>query len=56
MTVGFIVSLLSFYLNDLPIGECGLLKSPTLKVLGTVYNLSVRKVSFTNVGPLVLEA
>ena len=56
ISFGFIVSLLSFFFNDLYIDESGELKFSTIIVLGSMgskCNLSVSKVSFMNVSVLV---
>ena len=50
----FIVSLLSFCFDDQPIGESGVLTSPTIIVCYSMYNLSFINVSFMNVGALYL--
>ena len=47
---------LSFCLVDLSIGECGVLKSPTISVCGLMCYLSFSNASFTYVGALVLGA
>lgn len=38
--IGFIISLFSFCLNDLSIGESGVLESPTIYVWGSMCDLS----------------
>jgi hypothetical protein len=43
------IFLFSFYLNVLSIGESRLLKSPTMKVCGSMCDLSFGNASFTNV-------
>jgi ABC-type branched-subunit amino acid transport system permease subunit len=52
----FTVSLFSFCLNDLSIGESGVLKSSTLIVWGSMCVLSFSKVSFMNVGAFAFGA
>ena len=52
----FLISLLSFCLTDLSIGESEVLKSPTISVWGLMCDLSFSNVSFTYVGALVFEA
>jgi hypothetical protein len=49
MSCSFIISLFSFSLDDLSIGENAVLKSPTIDVWGWVYHLSLSNVSFMNV-------
>jgi hypothetical protein len=44
------VPLFSFCFNDLSIAESGVLKYPTIIVWGSMYVLSLGKVSFMNVG------
>jgi hypothetical protein len=46
------VSLFSFCFRDLSIAESGVLKSPTIIVLGVICALSFSKVFFMNVGAL----
>jgi hypothetical protein len=48
MSVGFIISLIRFCQDDLSIGECGVLKSPTINVWNSMGDLSFSNVSFTN--------
>ena len=52
MSVSSIISLFSFHLDDLSIGETGLLKFPTIIVWGSMCDLSFSNVSFINVGIL----
>ena len=56
MSVSFIISLFSFCLDHLPIGESEVLKSLTINVWDSMVDLSFIKVSFTNVGALVFGA
>ena len=51
-SISFIVSLFSFCFPDRSIGESGVLKSPTIIVLGAMCALSFSKVSFKNEGAL----
>ena len=53
-SVSFLISLLSFYLAVLCIGEIGVLKFPTISVCGLMCELSSSNVSFTYVGPFIL--
>ena len=53
ITVSCLISLLSFCLVDLSIGEHGVLKSPTISVWGLICDLSFSNVSFTYVGALL---
>jgi hypothetical protein len=46
----------NFCLNDLSIGENGVLKSPNVNVWGFMYDLSFSNVSFTNVVALAFGA
>ena len=55
-SVSSLISLLSFCLVDLSIGESGVLKSPTISVWGLMCNLSFSNVSFTYVDALVFGA
>ena len=55
-SVSSLISLLNFYLVDLSIGMSGVLKSPTINMLGLMCDLSFSNVSFTNVGALVFGA
>jgi hypothetical protein len=50
------MSLFGFCFNDLSIGESGLLKTHTIIVWGSLCVLSFSKVSFMNLGSLVVEA
>ena len=52
----FSVSLFSFCFHDLSIDENGVLRSPTIIVLGAIYFLTFSRVSFMNIGALVLGA
>jgi hypothetical protein len=52
----FIFYLFSSYLDDLLIGECRVLKAPTLNVWGLMCKLCFSNVSFINVDALVLGA
>jgi hypothetical protein len=54
--ISFIISLFSFCLNDLYIGERKVIKSPTIKVWGSMCDLNFTNVSFTNMGALILGA
>lgn len=56
MSIIFIVSLFSFNLDVLSIGESGLLKFPTISVWSLMCGLSYSNVSFTNVGAPVFGA
>jgi hypothetical protein len=56
MSVSFIISLFSFCLDDLSNVEGLILKSPTIKVWGSLCDLNFSNVSFTDVGSLVFEA
>ena len=56
MSISFISSLFCFCLDDLPIGENGVLKSPTINVWGLMCDLNFTIVSFTNVGALTCGA
>jgi hypothetical protein len=53
MSVNFIISLLSFCLDDLSNSENGVLKSPTSNVWGLMCDLSFSNIYFTNVHALV---
>ena len=55
-SVSSFISLLSFYLVDLCIGESGVLKSPTINGWGLMFDLSFSNVSFIYVVALVLWA
>ena len=46
----------SFCLDGLYIGEGGLLKSATISVSGSIFDLSCIHVSFTKLGALVFKA
>jgi hypothetical protein len=48
MSIGFIISLFSFCLYDLFIGDSAVLKCPIINVWGSVYDLSFSNVSFIN--------
>ena len=52
MSISFRISLFSFCLDDLSIGESSVLKSPTISVRGSLFDLSTNSVSFMNVGAL----
>ena len=52
----FIISLFSFALDDLSIGESGMLKSPTINVCSLICDLSFSNVPCTNVDVLVFGA
>ena len=47
---------LSFCFNVLSFGEIGVLKSPTIIVLGSMCVLSFSKVSFMNIGAFAFGA
>ena len=55
-SVSFTVSLFSFCFHDLSIDESGVLKYPTIIVLGAMCALSFTKVSLMNVAALVFGA
>ena len=55
-TVNSLISVLSFCVVNVSIGENGVLKSPTISVWGLMCDLSFSNVSFTYVGALVFEA
>jgi hypothetical protein len=52
LALGFF-SLVAFCLDDLSVGESGVLKSPIISVWGLVWDLSWSHGSFTNLGALV---
>ena len=54
-SVSSLISLLSFYLVNLSIGESGVLKSLTINVCSLMCDLNFSNVSFTYVGGSVLE-
>ena len=56
MPISFIISLFSFCLDDMSIGESRVLKSPTINVWGSICDLSFSNVSLTNVVIFVCEA
>jgi hypothetical protein len=56
MSVRFIISLFRFCLDDLSIGESGVLGSPTNNVWSLICDLSFSNVSFTIVGALAIGA
>ena len=55
-SISFTVSLFSFCFLDLSIEESGMLKSPTIIVLGAMCALSFSKVSFMNEGTFAFGA
>ena len=55
-SVSVFISLFTFCLNVLPISESGMLRSPTINVWGSMYDLSLSNVCFINVGVLVFGA
>ena len=55
-SVSSLISLLSFCLVDLSIGESGMLKSPTISVWSLMCELCFSNISFTYVGALVFGA
>jgi hypothetical protein len=56
MSVSFVISLLSFFLDDLSVGDSGLLKSPINNVCGSMCNLNFSNAYFTSVSALVFKA
>jgi hypothetical protein len=52
MLDSFIIFLFSFCLNDLSICESGVLKSSTISVWGSVFDLNFSKISSKNVSAL----
>ena len=50
------MSLVSFCLHDLSIGESGVLKFPTIIECGEMYSLGFNRVSFMNMGAFVFGA
>jgi len=50
MSVTFVISLFRFCLDDLTVGESEVLKPPDINVWDLIFDLSLRNVSFTNVG------
>ena len=55
-SVSFIISLFSFCLNDLSIGESWMLMTPTVNVWGSMCDLIFSNVSFTNLVALAFGA
>ena len=55
-SVSLIISLFSFCLDDLYIGESEVLKSPTVNLWSSIYDLSFSNVSFISVDSLVFGA
>ena len=53
-SVSSLISLVSFCLSGLSIGESGVLESPTISVCSLMCDLSFSDVSFTYVGALYL--
>jgi hypothetical protein len=54
-SVSFVISLFSFCLNDMSIGESGQLSSPIIKVWVSIYDLSFSNVSLMNVCTLTFR-
>ena len=56
ISVSSLISLLSFCLPDLSIGESGMLKSPTISVWGLMGSLCFSNICFTYLGGLIFGA
>lgn len=56
MSVSYVISLLSFCLDDVPFVKSGVLKFPINNVWASMCDFNFNNVSFTNMDAPVLEA